>query len=171
VSFESDHGTGLREELTARDGEPSIARIEYAFHDGAPDLVISVDADYPELPDGVEVDEYAPIAIALRTLRRDETATVEAFAPDGSASSVVISEPEGGVLVPGSQHRIRRADGGWIVLGFSQEGRAWGLPSFCIRRAGRERLLECNPLGCGAPIPAEALRGAGARLSMTLGLE
>ena len=172
VSFESDHGTGLREEIGDREGEPSLARIEYAFHDGSPDLVISVDTSFPELPAGTVMEEYAPLALALRVLRKDESATVEATAPDGSATSVTLSEKDGSVLVPGAQHRIRRADGGWIVLGFSPAGGpAWGLPSFRIHRAGRERILECNPLGSGVPQPAESLRGGSARLSLTLGLE
>jgi hypothetical protein len=172
VSFETDHGTGLREELGLDDGTPSVVRIEYAFQDDSPRLVISVDVDFPELPAGSQVDEYAPIAMALRSLRKDEEAAVEVTAPDGSASSVAVSERAGSVLVPGAQHRIRRADGGWIVLGFSQAGgRAWGLPSFGVGKTGRDRVLECNPFGSSVPIAAEALRGRHARFSMSVGIE
>jgi hypothetical protein len=172
VSFETDHGTGLREELGLDDGKPSVVRIEYAFQDDSPRLVISVDVDFPELPAGSQVDEYAPIALALRLLRKDEEAAVEVTAPDGSASSVAVSERAGSILVPGAQHRIRRADGGWIVLEFSQAGgRAWGLPSFGVGKAGRDRVLEVNPFGSGVPIAAEALRGRHARFSMSVGID
>ena len=97
---------------------------------------------------------------------------MEAFAPDGSASSVTVSEQAGGVLVPGAQHRIRRTDGGWIVLEFSQAGgRAWGLPSFRVCKIGRDRVLEVNLFGSGVPLPAKALQGRHIRFSVTLGLD
>jgi hypothetical protein len=171
VSFETDHGTGLREELGLDDGKPSVVRIEYSFQDDSPRLVISVDVDFPELPAGSQVDEYAPIALALRSLRKDEEAAVEVTAPDGSTFSALVSERGGSIFLPGAQHRIRRADGGWIVLEFSQAGgRAWGLPSFGVRKAGRERVLECNPFGSTHPVAADALRGRRARFSMTMGI-
>ena len=170
VSFESDAGTGLQEELGLDGRDGTLVRIEYSFRDDSPDLSIVLDMEMPPLLAGSQVEEYAPLALALRALRKDEAAAIEVFAPDGSTSSVEVSERSGSVLAAGAEHRVRRADGGWIVLRFSPpNGRSWGLPSFRVVRARRERVLEVNPFGSYMPVPARALAGR-ASFRMSLGI-
>ena len=118
------------------------------------------------------VEEYAPLAIALASVAKGGTVTVEAKAPDESVSSAVLSEDGGAVLLPGSNHRIRRDDGGWIVVRFApREGRKWGLPSFRVTRAGGQRTLWMNPFGSYSPMPSAALSGRKETFSILLGLE
>jgi len=168
VSFESEAGTGLQEVLGMDGRDGTLVRIEYSFRDDSPDLLIDLDLQLPALPQELLVDEYAPLALALRALRKDEDVRVEVAAPDGSASSVQVPSRGPGVLAAGAEHRVRRADGGWIVLRFSApSGRSWGLPWFRVARYGRERVLECNPFGSYEPVPARALaRRASFRMSL-----
>jgi hypothetical protein len=170
-SFESERGTGLREELGVDGKDGTRILVEYAFREDSPLLTVSLEARFPGFPPGAQVDEYAPIAIALRTLKKGETAAVDVSAPDGSGTSVEISEESGSLFVPGALHRIRRPDGGWIVLEFASAGRAWGLPSFRVARARGSRFLEANPFGSYLPLPGSALGGMSARYSFRLGLE
>jgi hypothetical protein len=171
-SFESDHGTGLREELRIDGREDSIVSIEYSFRDDSPLLSIVLEIRYPDLPSGALLDEYAPLALPLRTLKKGETAAVEIAAPDGSTSSVTVSEKTGSVFAPGAHHRIRRGDGGWVVLHFASPGEtAWGLPSFCVTRSRGARILECNPFGSSTPQAASSVSGRNASFSLRLGLE
>jgi hypothetical protein len=171
-SFESDHGTGLREELRIDGAQGSLVSIEYSFRDDSPLLSIALEMRFPDIPAGAQVDEYAPLALPLRLLKKRETATIEISAPDGSTSSVEVSEETGSVLAPGALHRIRRVDGGWIVLQFaSAERTAWGLPSFRVTRARGARVLEANPFGSNTAQPGPALSGRHASFSLRLGLE
>jgi hypothetical protein len=170
-SFESERGTGLREELGLEGKEGAFIRVEYAFREDSPLLSISLEVRFPDLAPGGKVDEYAPIAISLRTLKKGEPAAIEVSAPDGSSSSVEVSEKSGNVFVPGAWHRIRRQDGGWIVLQFTSPGRTWGLPSFRVARGRGGRFLEANPFGSYSPVPGPALAGRAARFSLRLGLE
>jgi hypothetical protein len=171
-SFESEEGTGLREELGLEGGEGASLSIEYSFCDDSPLLSVTAEATYPQIPGSRTVEEYAPLAIALASVERGATAVVEAKAPDESVSSTTLSENSGGVLLPGSYHRIRRDDGGWIVVRFApREGRKWGLPSFRVTRAGGRRFLEMNPFGSYAPMPSAALSGRKETFTLLLGLE
>ena len=171
-SFESDHGTGLREELRIDGREDSVVSIEYSFRDDSPLLSIALEIQFPELPLGAAVDEYAPLALPLRLLKRGESATIEIAAPDGSTSSVEVSEETGSLFAPGAQHRIRRGDGGWIVLHFSTPGgSAWGLPSFSVTRNRGTRVLEANPFGSFTPQPGRTVSGRHECFSLRLGLE
>jgi len=170
-SFESDEGTGLREELRL-DGGGGTLSIEYSFCDDSPLLSIVAEAAWPELPGARVVEEYAPLVMTLATVAKGASVAVEARAPDESVSTVLVSEDSGGVLLPGSQHRIRRDDGGWLVVRFApREGRKWGLPSFRVARAGSRRFLEMNPFGSYAPIPSAALSGRKETFSLLIGLE
>ena len=170
-SFESERGTGLREELGMDGKEGALVRVEYSFREDSPLLSIALEVRFPDFPPGAQIDEYAPIAIALRTLKRGEPAAMEVSAPDGSCSSVEVSEGSGCVFAPGAWHRIRRPDGGWIVLQFSSPGRTWGLPSFRVARVRGGRILEANPFGSYTPVPGSVLGGRCARFSFRLGLE
>lgn len=171
-SFESDHGTGLREELRIDGREGSVVSIEYSFRDDSPLLSIALEMRFPDFPAGAQVDEYAPLALPLRVLKKGETATVEVSAPDGSASSVEVSEETESAPAPGAVHRIRRMDGGWIVLHFgAPQSPSWGLPSFRVLRARGARILEANPFGSYAPQPGLSLSGRHARYSLCIGLE
>jgi hypothetical protein len=171
-SFESEHGTGLREELRIDDAQGSLISTEYSFRDDSPFLSITVETRFPEIPAGAQVEEYAPLAIALRPLKKGETAAVEVSAPDGSTSSVEVSEEGGSVFAPGALHRIRRVDGGWIVISFdSPGGPAWGLPSFRVTKGRGGRVLEANPFGSYARQPGPTVSGRHARYSLRLGLE
>jgi hypothetical protein len=171
-SFESEEGTGLREELGLEDGKGSSLSIEYSFCDDSPLLSVTAEATWPQIPGSRVVEEYAPLAIALSSVARGATVLVEAKAPDESLSSAVLSENGGGVLLPGSHHRIRRDDGGWIVVRFApREGRKWGLPSFRVARSGGRRFLEMNPFGSYAPMPSAALSGRKETFTLLIGLE
>ena len=171
-SFESDHGTGLREELRIDGREDSVISVEYSFRDDSPLLSIALEIRFPSLPAGVSVDEYAPLALPLRLLKKGESAAIEVAAPDGSTSSVTVSEETGSVFAPGAQHRIRREDGGWIVLYFAAPGgSAWGLPSFRIGRNRGARVLEANPFGSFTPQPGRTVSGKHACFVLRLGLE
>ncbi len=170
-SFESERGTGLREELGLDGRDGSLISIEYAFRDDSPLLSIAATVHFPDIP-GPQVDEYAPLALALRLLHKGESATIEVAAPDGSASSVEVTEEAGGMLIPGAVHRIRRADGGWIRLQFAtQEGRRWGLPSFRVTRTKAGRILEANPFGSYSPVPGPCLSGRREAFCLHIGLE
>jgi hypothetical protein len=171
-SFESDHGTGLREELRIDGREDSIISIEYSFRDDSPLLSIALEIHYPDLPAGAVVDEYAPLALPLRILKKGETAVIEVAAPDGSTSSAAVSEQTGSVFLPGAEHRVRREDGGWVVLhGASPGGSAWGLPSFSVTRIRGARVLECNPFGSCTPQPGSSVSGRDACFTVRIGLE
>jgi hypothetical protein len=171
-SFESDHGTGLREELRIDGREDSIVSIEYSFRDDSPLLSIALEIRYPDLPPGAVVDEYAPLALPLRMLKRGEAAVLEVAAPDGSTSTVTVSEETGSVFAPGAQHRIRRTDGGWVVLHFASPGESsWGLPSFSVVRNRGARILECNPFGSCTPQPGSSVSGRRSCFSLRIGLE
>jgi hypothetical protein len=171
-SFESDHGTGLREELRIDGKEGSLLSIEYSFRDDSPLLSIVLEMRFPEIPAGAQVDEYAPLALPLRLLKKGEAAAIEVSAPDGSTSSVEVTEETGSAFAPGALHRIRRVDGGWIILQFAAPGGpAWGLPSFRVTRSRGTRVLEANPFGSYVPQPGPSLSGRRARFSLRLGLE
>jgi hypothetical protein len=171
-SFESEEGTGLREELGLEGGEGASLSIEYSFCDDSPMLSVTAEAAWPQLSGSRVVDEYAPIAITLATVAKGATVTVEARAPDESLSSAILSEGGGAVMLPGSNHRIRRDDGGWVVVRFApREGRKWGLPCFRVTRAGGRRFLEMNPFGSYAPMPSAALSGRKETFSLLIGLE
>ena len=63
-SFESDHGTGLREELGIDGREDSVISVEYSFRDDSPLLSITLEVQFPGPAAGAQVDEYAPLALA-----------------------------------------------------------------------------------------------------------
>jgi hypothetical protein len=171
-SFESEEGTGLREELGLEGTEGASLSIEYSFCDDSPLLSVTVEAAWPSIPGSRVVDEYAPLAITLATVAKGATVTVEARAPDESLSSFVLSEGGGGTLLPGSSLRVRRDDGGWLVVRFApREGRKWGLPFFRVARTGARRFLEMNPFGSYAPVPSAALSGRKETFSLLIGLE
>jgi hypothetical protein len=171
-SFEGDAGTGLREELTI-DGEGGAGlSIEYSFRDDCPGLSISGEIRFPRLGEASCVEEYAPLAFALREVDRGEPAEIRAQAPDGSVSIAARPAEDAILVLPGARHRVRRADGGWIVLCFSCPGAgSWGIPSFRIVRHKRRRLLLANPFGCWSPLPGGALSGRRESFSMLLELE
>ena len=171
-SFEGDTGTGLREELRLAGRESAFLSLEYAFCDDSAFLTVSGRIRYPDLPAKACVEEYAPLAIALRELHRGETVRIEAVAPDESAAVASIGEASGPVFLPGASFRIPRADGGWIVLRFSAlEDRAWGLPSFRLTRTRGARVLEVNPFGSYAPTAGNALSGREETFGLLLNLE
>jgi hypothetical protein len=171
-SFESDHGTGLREDLRIDGKDNSQVSIEYSFRDDSPLLSIAVDVQFPGLGADSQVDEYAPLAFAVRPLKKGEAARIEVSAPDGSTSSVEVSEEAGSVLAPGFLHRIRRVDGGWIILHFGTPTvPAWGLPCYRVTRGRGSRFLEANPFGSYAPQAGSSVSGRRARYSLRLGLE
>lgn len=171
-SFEGESGTGLREELRV-DGQAGAGiSVEYSFRDDSPFLSIGVEVRFPVLTADAYIEEYAPLAIALRDLRRGEGVTVEVSAPDESAASVDLNEDTGGIILPGATHRIRRADGGWIRLMYATpDSRRWGLPFFRVTRLRGARILEMNPFGSYMPMPGTALSGRRERFSLLLGLE
>ncbi len=137
-SFESETGTGLREELGMDGRDGAMVCIEYSFRDDSPVLSIAAELRLPNFGPGTRIEEYAPLAIALRDLGRNETVTVESAAPDESPGSVVLAEESDWVLIPGAAHRIRRADGGWIVLRYSSPGTGAGGSPFSGSRAPGE---------------------------------
>jgi hypothetical protein len=171
-SYERGDGTGLREEL-ALDGQDGAGiSVDYSFTEGSPLLSIAVRARLPRLPDGSRVEEYAPLLLGLRELRRGEAVPVSVAAPDGSESSVTLYGRDAPVLLPGASHRIRRADGGWIVLSWGPAGGSrWGLPSFRVARARVGWLLEVNPFGSFLAVPGAALSGLRQELTLHLGIE
>jgi len=171
-SFEGESGTGLREELVLRDSAEAGISIEYSFRDESPRLSISGEIRCPRFPESSRVDEYAPLVIALRELARRETVEILAAAPDGSSSAATVPADGAAVVLPGSIHRIRRADGGWIVLCYSCHGDGlWGIPSFRTIKHRRKKLLVANLFGSYAPLPASSLSGRREPFSLLLGLE
>jgi hypothetical protein len=171
-SFEGENGTGLREELGIEGENGSRLSIEYSFCDDSPLLSVSAEISYPHLPDTRIVEEYAPLAIALAELPKGGTITLEAIAPDESATTITLAEKSGWVLLPGAVHRIVRADGGSIRLQFSpRDGKRWGIPFFRVVKARGGRYLEMNPFGSYAPVPAAVLGGKRETFSLLLGLD
>jgi hypothetical protein len=171
-SFEDDSGTGLREELRLDERGAAVINIEYSFCADCPLLSLGLDVTYPDLPARSTVEEYAPLAIALRDMGRDETAAVEVTAPDDSSSSLAVSEETGAVTCAGSSFRVRRADGGWVLLRFGTvESRRWGLASFRVARVRSGRILEVNPFGSWSPVPGAALSGRRESFALLLGME
>ncbi len=171
-SFESETGTGLREELGIDGRDGAVVCIEYSFRDDSPALWIAAELRLPDLGAQARIDEYAPLSIALRDLGKRETVTVESTAPDESRAAVVLAEGADWVLMPGSTHRIRRSDGGWIVLRYSSPAaRRWGLPFFRVVRTRSGRTLEVNPFGSFAPVSGAELSGRRESLTLLLGLE
>jgi hypothetical protein len=171
-SFESEAGTGLREELGFDGSNGSVVCLEYSFRDDSPVLSIAAELRLPYFTPDTRIEEYAPLAIALRDLGRNEKVTVESASPDESPASVVLAEGSGWVLMPGASHRIRRSDGGWIVLRYSSPGgRRWGVPFFRVARIRGGRILEVNPFGSYAPVPGAELSGRRETFTLLLGLE
>jgi hypothetical protein len=171
-SFESETGTGLREELGIDGRDGAVVCIEYSFRDDSPVLSIAAELRLPDFGPGTRIEEYAPLSIALRDLGRKEAVTVESAAPDESPASIVLAEGSDWVLMPGAAHRVRRSDGGWIVLRYSSPGgRRWGVPFFRVARARGGRTLEVNPFGSHAPVPGGELSGRVETFTLLLGLE
>jgi hypothetical protein len=171
-SFESETGTGLREELGIDGRDGAVVCIEYSFRDDSPVLSISLELRMPDFGPGARIEEYAPLSIALRDLSRKEAITVESAAPDDSRASVVLSSGSDWVFMPGAMHRVRRSDGGWIVLRYSSPGgRRWGVPFFRVVRTRGRRTLEVNPFGSYAPVSGAELSGCRSTYTLLLGLE
>ncbi len=171
-SFESDAGTGLREELGIDGRDGAVVCIEYSFRDDSPSLWIAAELRLPDFGSLTRIEEYVPLSIALRDLGRRETVTVESTAPDESRATVSLGEGADWVLMPGAAHRIQRSDGGWIVLRHSSPaGRRWGVPFFRVVRTRAGSTLEVNPFGSFAPVSGAELRGRRESLTLLLGLE
>ncbi|HEY9593160.1 MAG TPA: hypothetical protein VHE79_01690, partial [Spirochaetia bacterium] len=169
-SFEDDTGTGLREELALDGGEGAAIKVEYSFRADCPLLSIGVEVSYPSL--AFDVEEYAPFAIAVREMKRGDSALVEVTAPDDSASTLTVTAESGPVTWAGASFRVRRADGGWVVLRFgTADTRRWGLASFRVTRIRGERVLEANPFGSYSAIPGSSLSGRRESFSLLLGVE
>ena len=173
-SFESDRGTGLREELVL-DGPAGLGGsldIEYTFRDDSPLLTILADIRYPRLGADDVVEELTPFSIAL-TECRAASASVEASAPDGSTAVYTVSDRDGWVAVPGAAHAIALRGGDRLVLRFArEEARCWGLPFFRVARSfGRKAILEVNPFGCPAPLPVRWVSGRRRTFALLLGIE
>lgn len=173
-SFESDDGTGLREELVLDGlaGQGASLGIEYSFHDDSPLLTILADIRYPRLGGDGVVEEVSPFSIALAECR-GACASVEASAPDGSTAVYTVSRRDGWVAVPGAAHVIALRGGGRLVLRFArEEARRWGLPFFRVARPfGGKALLEVNPFGCPGPLPARYVSGRSRSFALLLGIE
>jgi hypothetical protein len=171
-SFESEKGTGLREELGIDGRDGAVVCVEYSFSDDSPVLWITLELRLPDFPADTRIEEYAPLAIPLRDLGRGESVTVESAAPDESPASVVLEEKSDWVLIPGAAHRIRRKDGGWVVLRYSPAGgRRWGVPFFRVARTRGKRVLEVNPFGSSVPVAGAELSGRRETFTLLLGLE
>jgi hypothetical protein len=173
-SFESDSGTGLREELVL-DGPAGLGAsldIEYTFRDDSPLLTILADIRYPRLGADDVVEELTPFSIALAECRA-ASASVEASAPDGSTAVYTVSGRDGWVAVPGAAHAIVLRGGGRLVLRFArEEARRWGLPFFRVARSfGRKAILEVNPFGCPAPLPVRLVSDSRRTFALLLGIE
>ena len=173
-SFESDGGTGLREELVLDGpaGQGTLLDIEYTFRDDSPLLTILADIRYPQLGGDGVVEEFTPFSIALAESRA-ASASVEASAPDGSTAVYTVSDRDGWVAVPGAAHSVALRGGGRLVLRFArEEARQWGLPFFRVARSfGRKAVLEVNPFGCPAPLPSLWVSGRRQSFALLLGIE
>jgi hypothetical protein len=173
-SFESDAGTGLREELVLDSPAAKGASldIEYTFRDDSPLLTILADVRYPRPEADGMIEEFTPFSIAL-TESRTGCARVEASAPDGSSASYSIRDRDGWVAVPGAAHAVALRGGGRLVLRFArEEARQWGLPFFRVARSfGTRAVLEVNPFGCPGPIPARRLGDGSRSFTFLLGIE
>jgi hypothetical protein len=171
-SFESDHGTGLREELWIESKEGATISIEYSFRNDSPLLSITLEMRFPEFAAGEEVAEYSALALPMRLLRKGEAATIETSTPDGNTFSVDISEETGARIAPGEKHRISRSDGGWIVLYFGAPSTpSWGLPSFRVIRNRGGCVLEANLFGSYSAQPSHSLSKRHVCYSVHLGIE
>jgi hypothetical protein len=171
-SFEGDNGTGLRETLGWEAADGPLGSIEYAFLDDSPQLTVSADLCFQPPPGIRVIEEYVPLAIAIAELPRGGGARIDAAAPDGSASSVVLTECNGWVPVPGAVHRIACAGGQQLVLRSApREARRWGVPLFRVSRSRGARLLEVNPFGAFGVLPVDVLQGRRERISLLVDLE
>lgn len=173
-SFESDGGTGLREEL-AMDGavgQGATLDIEYTFRDDSPLLTIAADILYPPLAEDAILEECVPFSIALAELRAG-TAAIEASAPDGSLAAHTLSDRDGWTAVPGASHAVALRGGSRLVLRAApEEARRWWLPFFRVSRAfGRRPILEVNPFGSSAPVPGRWVSGRRQSFALLLGIE
>jgi hypothetical protein len=171
-SFEGESGTGLREELGLA-GEPDASlSIEYSFREDCPQLSVKAEIRFPRMAAAALVEEYAPLAIVLAELPRGGSATVQTTAPDGSIASATIAERTGWRALPGAAARIVRPGARSVVVRYgAPDSRRWGVPFFRIARARGARILEMNPFGSYAPVPAAALSGRSAVFSLLLGFE
>ena len=170
-SFESDGGTGLREELAIDAGDGSSLTVEYAFRDDCPMLQVTAEIRWPVIGGAPLVEEHAPFVMSLRELDRGESAVVEAVSPDGGVTTARITD-SAWVLVPGAEHRVPLQGGPSLVLRpATVEPRDWGVMSFRVARDRRRRFLEANPFGGWAPVPAEILSGKSERFTLLVGLE
>jgi hypothetical protein len=173
-SFESDGGTGLREEL-AMDGamgQGATLDIEYTFRDDSPLLTIAADILYPPLADDAVMEECVPFSIALAELGAG-AAAIEASAPDGSVAAYSVGVGDGWTAVPGASHAVALRGGGRLVLRSApEEARRWWLPFFRVSRAfGRRPVLDVNPFGCSAPVPGRWVSGRRESFALLLGIE
>lgn len=169
-SFETEGGTGLREELALEGaGDPSASlSIEYSFRDSSPFLCIEADIRYPRLNREAVVEECVPFAIVVRELS-GAWASVRTAAPDGSTADLTVREGEGWVAAPGARQTVGLPGG--HSLDMSWEGR-WGLPFFRVSRCiGRKRGLEVSPFGCMGGLPAHWLSGRRETFTLLLGVE
>ena len=171
-SFEEETGTGLREELALDGREDSSISLEYSFREDSPLLSIRGELRWPSLPSGAIIEQYAPLAFALRELAPGQSVELEAWAPDGSASRATLGEKDGPVVLPGARHRVRRADGGWVVLCYAcPDGGSWGVPLFQVLRQRSRRMVMVNPFGSMTPFSADRLKNRRESFALLLGLE
>jgi hypothetical protein len=171
-SFEDESGTGLREELKLDGQDKPGMSIEYSFCTDSPLLSLDAKISYPMLPAAAEVTEYAPLAISLREVARGESAIIEVTAPDESTACVTLTEESGAVGLPGAIYRVKRADGGWIVLRFGTvDTKRWGFAFFRVVKVRGVRILEANPFGSYTPMPGAGLSGQRESFTLLLGLE
>jgi hypothetical protein len=169
-SFETEGGTGLREELVLEGaGDPNGSlSIEYSFRDSSPYLCIEADIRYPRLDREAIVEECVPFAIVLRELGKG-WASVRTAAPDGSTADLRVREGEGWVAAPGVNQVVELPGGRSLDMRWA--GR-WGLPFFRVSRCiGRRRGLEVSPFGCAGGLPALWLSGRRETFTLQLGVE
>jgi hypothetical protein len=173
-SFETQTGTGLREELSAEGpgDQRSALSVEYSFEDSSPLLCIRAEAAWPRLGPAEIIEECVPLSFVVREVR-GASAAVLAEAPDGSTAEFTVREGEGWVAVPGVRQVVRLEGGDRLVLSWADaDARRWGLPFFRVSRClGRRRGLEVNPFGTTPGTAGSLLGGRSESFRLLLGVE
>ena len=153
-SFEDEEEYGMRTlQYPEKLSQDSRIITDFYFSDNFDDPLISIFADYPELPDDSVVYEASLCEIPLFDLRRGEI-KIEYSSSDGSSGSAEPGRGIGKWLIPGNRFTLRSGKRLVEISYYSDtNGINPGLPVKIAGHRGR-RYFFVNPGGNYYPVPA-----------------
>ncbi len=153
-SFEDEDEYGMRTlQYPEKLGQEKRIITDFYFSDNFEDPLISLFADYPQLPDDSIIYEASLCEIPLFDLRRGEI-KIEYSSSDGSSGSAEPGREFGKWLIPGNRFTLKSGKR-LVEISYSDDksGTNPGLPVKIADHRGR-RFFFINPGGNYYPVPA-----------------